>query len=260
MSEGPTASRARLAGTPEVGSRKSDIAYRLLKKAILGVELPPGALLVESDLMERFEVGRTPLREAIQRLEAEGLVEAVPRRGAFVSQLTPHDIRSIYELRSNLDAFAAELAAERAAEDEISRMEQLLEQARAGYYPFEAADFDEEMHRLIVQSSRNGIVEDFHQRLYSLTIRVLSLKRIQRESLEEMIEEFTPIVAAIRRRDGEAAALATQAHVMARGWFPDLNPYVAGRGSAASPGSPVEENSEARPTDITDSPHRKEEE
>lgn len=232
MGDSPSTSSLARAATFGQGSRKSDLAYRELKKAILTAELPPGALLLEPELMEQFSVGRTPLREAIQRLEVEGLVNTAPRRGTFVSQFTSHDIRSVYELRCNLDAFAAELAAERASAEEIAQMEELLRRAREGELALEAADFDEVMHNLIVEAAHNPLVGDFHHRLYSLTLRVLSLRRFQRESLQEMIEEFTPIVEAIKQGNPEDAGQATLAHVMARGWFPDLDPYIPRRTKA----------------------------
>lgn len=208
------------------GDRKSDVAYRALKGAIVRNEIAPGDLLVEQDLMQSIGVGRTPLREAMQRLEAEGLVTTVPRRGTFASQFDAHDVRAVYELRCQIDAFAAELAAERASPIEVARMESLLEEAAAQPDGVEAAEFDEAMHGLIVEAAHNPLLEEFHRRLYLLTIRVLSVQGIQRESLAEMVAEFTAIVDAIRRRDPLEAGRATLRHVMARGWFPDLDPHV----------------------------------
>lgn len=208
------------------GDRKSDVAYRALKRAIVRNEVAPGELLVEQDLMQSIGVGRTPLREAMQRLEAEGLVTTVPRRGTFASQFDAHDVRAVYELRCQIDAFAAELAAERASPIEVARMESLLEEAASQPEGVDAAEFDEAMHSLIVEATHNPLLEEFHRRLYLLTIRVLSVQRIQRESLGEMVAEFTAVVEAIRRRDALEAGRATLRHVMARGWFPDLDPHV----------------------------------
>ena len=208
------------------GDRKSDVAYRALKRAIVTNEIGPGELLVEQELMRSIGVGRTPLREAMQRLEAEGLVTTVPRRGTFASQFDAHDVRAVYELRCQIDAFAAELAAERASPIEVARMEALLEEATTQPEEVEAAEFDEAMHALIVEATHNPLLGEFHRRLYLQTIRVLSVQGIQRESLEEMVAEFASVVDAIRRRDALEAGRATLRHVMARGWFPDLDPHV----------------------------------
>ena len=174
-------------------------------------------------------IGRTPLREALQRLEAEGLVQTVPRRGTFVTHVTAHDIRALYELRCNLDAFAAELAAERATPLEVATMEETLQAAADAPDEVDRAAFDERMHGLIVAASHNPLLEDFHRRLYDLTIRVLSLQGMARESLQDMLDEFRPIVAAIGAGEAEEAGRATLRHVMARGWFPDLDPHLPRR-------------------------------
>lgn len=228
------------------GERKSDVAYRALKRAIMRNEIAPGELLVEQNLVQSIGVGRTPLREAMQRLEAEGLVTTVPRRGTFASQFDAHDVRAVYELRCQIDAFAAELAAERASPIEVARMESLLEEATAQPDGVDAADFDEAMHTLIVKSTHNPLLHEFHQRLYLLTIRVLSVQGMQRESLAEMVAEFTPVVYAIRRGDALEAGRATLRHVMARGWFPDLAPHVPVRMRDELTTSPVATAAKAR--------------
>ena len=99
--------------------RHSEKAYRAIKLAILNGEFFPGALLQEQDLINRIELGRTPIREAIQRLIAEGLVYNIPRKGVFITQISNSDVRDVYEMRCKLDTFAAELAAKRATEQEI---------------------------------------------------------------------------------------------------------------------------------------------
>lgn len=92
--------------------------YRALRRSIVeGVE-PPGARLVEQRLATRFECSRTPVREAVRRLESEGLVVVEPNRGAHVRPLTEDEIADLYEVRARLEAFAAELAAVRGAPDE----------------------------------------------------------------------------------------------------------------------------------------------
>lgn len=208
---------------PENAERQSDKAYRLLKRAILSVELAPGAVLVEADLMRNYDVGRTPLREALQRLTTDGLVTTLPRRGTFVSLVTANDVHAVYEMRCNLDAFAARLAAERATGTEIARLRELMSGADAANSG-EAASFDERVHALIAQAAHNAHLFETLSRLYALSVRLVNLRHYQRETLDEMRYELGAVVEAIGRRDPQAAARAALAHVTARGWFPGGRP------------------------------------
>src|SRR5215203_6458274 len=86
-------------------------AYTELRDRIVTLHLPPGTVLREDALMEEMSIGRTPLREAVKRLALENLVEVQPRRGTFISAIEAADIQSITEVRAELEAYAAELAA-----------------------------------------------------------------------------------------------------------------------------------------------------
>jgi len=100
-----------LAVTKEPGTKKLSLQiYELLKKDIVECRLEPGGLLEEASISERYEIGRTPFREACQRLEAEGLVEIVPHRGAFVASFSYEDINDLFELQRILEPAIAELA------------------------------------------------------------------------------------------------------------------------------------------------------
>ncbi len=91
-------------------------AYVDLREEIIDVSLPPGTLLREDELMLRLGVGRTPVREAVQRLQRDGFVTVIPRRGTLVSEISITDLAAIYEVRKQLESWASRLAAERAAE------------------------------------------------------------------------------------------------------------------------------------------------
>src|ERR1044072_1469456 len=103
---------------PEAADARSlsDQAYYRIREMIVTLELPPGSLLSERELMERLRLGRTPVREALRALARERLVEVYPRRGMFVSSVDVRDLAGLSEVRSTLEPRAARLAAERAPE------------------------------------------------------------------------------------------------------------------------------------------------
>ncbi|NIV36357.1 MAG: GntR family transcriptional regulator, partial [Anaerolineae bacterium] len=106
--------------------RLSDKAYQLIRHKIITLELPPQSAIDEQSLMHDLQVGRTPIREALQRLAAEGLVFLAPRRGMFVSEISITDLQKIFELRMVLEGFSARLAAERATDNQLAAMEGLM--------------------------------------------------------------------------------------------------------------------------------------
>ena len=97
----------------------ADHAYQLLVRKITRHEIPPGEALVEKALMAEFGIGRTPIREALQRIASEGLVCHMPHRGMYVCELSPLFVQSVFEFRSHIDGYLVRLAAERATDDDI---------------------------------------------------------------------------------------------------------------------------------------------
>ena len=245
-----TNSASRISDAPLVqqpaGGLKSDQAYQLLKRSILTLEYAPGALLIEAELMERFKVGRTPLREALQRLAVEGLVTTVPRRGTFVSSISADDVQAVYEMRCRLDAFAAELAAERATKAEIGAMEKLLHEFDTAS-EIDASLFDQQMHELIAQAAHNPYLHDTLNRLYTLSVRQFNLRHYQRETFAEMRTELGAVVEAIKARDPKQAAREALQHVTSRGWFPNIRSTAEVNHSPNTdgPASPTDDSTRA---------------
>lgn len=200
--------------------RQSDRAYTVLKRAILTLELAPGDPLSDADLAERYSLGRTPVREALQRLAAEDLATAHGRRGMVVSTFGAGEIQALYEIRVQLDGFAARLAAQRATDEDIARLEVILSGREPG--ADDPVIFDELIHEAVVEASRNAYLRTTLRRLYDLSVRMLNLLRFEREPLERMRAEHQELVDAIKARDPERAALAARQHVFARNWFPAL--------------------------------------
>jgi DNA-binding GntR family transcriptional regulator len=135
---------------------RSEAAYRILKEKIVSLELPPASLLNEADLMTELDLGRTPIREALQRLALENLVVILPRRGTIVADLNMSDLQKIFEIRLELEAYAVRLAAERATPAQIVEMELLFancdEFIQQGDYD-QLIGLDHQAHRLLAQAA-----------------------------------------------------------------------------------------------------------
>lgn len=197
--------------------RQSDKAYRLIKEAIVNRELKPGDLLQELEMVERFHIGRTPLREAIQRLTVDGLVTNISRKGAFVTIMTKDDIKNVFELRCNLDAFAARLAAERASASEIIHLESIISDPE--FNEENKVIFDERIHKAISQCAHNNELEKLLNSLYIKSVCMFSMEGFVRESAEKMKTELMEIIDMIKNRNADGAYSAALKHVMSRNWF-----------------------------------------
>src|SRR6516162_8947580 len=112
--------------------RQSDAVYDELRRLIIRTELTPGAPIEEAVLMKRLGVGRTPLREALQRLAQEDLIRNLPRRGYFVTDTSAADLLQVFEVRQSLEKLSARLAAERAGPTHLAEYERMLGEARLG--------------------------------------------------------------------------------------------------------------------------------
>ena len=166
-------------------SSHSSEAYRLLKDKIIRLELPPAAVIDETALMAELELGRTPIREALQRLALESLVVILPRRGTIVADLNMSDLQKIFEIRVDLELLSVRLAAQRATPAQIAAMEGLFGDAEALLQQgdnFQLIQLDHEAHRLLAQAAHNEFLEETLDRLYNHVLRLwyVSLHRFQR--------------------------------------------------------------------------------
>jgi DNA-binding GntR family transcriptional regulator len=195
---------------------QSGEAYRLIKERIVTLALPPATPIDEAALMAELGLGRTPIREALQRLALENLVVILPRRGTIVADLNMSDLQKIFEMRVELEVMAVRLAAERALPAHIAAMDQLLAGAEAllqGGDNYELIRLDHEAHRLIARAAQNEFLEETLDWLYTHVLRLwyVSLSRVRR--LREAIEEHRAIADHLRRGDGEGAAALMRAHI-----------------------------------------------
>jgi DNA-binding GntR family transcriptional regulator len=204
---------------PPDGVRRSlsDEAYLRIRDLIVSLELRPGSILSERELMERLGLGRTPVREALRTLAQEKLVDVYPRRGIFVSSVNARDLASLSEVRAELESFAARLAAQRATAEERQETADLLEELErtAGEHDEQRLiELDQRIHRHVYRCTHNAFLEETLNEYYVLTLRIwfLALDRVAR--LDEAVREHRELMEAIRDGDGDRAADAMRGHVL----------------------------------------------
>lgn len=200
---------------PVEGARsRSDQAYLRIRDLIVSLELPPGSIVNERDLMARLGLGRTPVREALRALAQEGLVEVFPRRGIFVSSVDVGDLASLSEVRAVLESYAARLAAERASDDERRTAGALSEELDRTVGSRELIELDQRIHRHVYRCAHNPFLEKTLNEYYVLTLRIwfLALDRVAR--LDEAVQEHRELMGAIRDGDGARAEDAMRRHVL----------------------------------------------
>jgi DNA-binding GntR family transcriptional regulator len=200
------------------GTRQSDTAYERLREMVIRGALKPGALIEEAAEMERLGVGRTPLREALQRLAHEDLIEVVPRRGYFVTTISAAEMFQIFEARLSMEIQAVRLAASRATPDLIAAQSALLEEGRAGIAfdnrdPAWNLELDERFHELIAAASGNRYLAATLTRFYGLSVRTLYLSKIPITLVKDEIANFAAVFDAIAAGDPERAERAMRQHL-----------------------------------------------
>jgi DNA-binding GntR family transcriptional regulator len=189
-------------------------AYQAIRQLIVSLELAPGALIEEPELMERLGIGRTPVREALRRLAHERLVEVYPRRGMFVTGVDVRELARLSEVRLVLEPEAARLAAERATEADRAEIDDLLDElAAGGRDDRELMELDERIHAAVYRAAHNDLLEVTLAQYYVLALRIWSMALDQAHELEEAVEAHRTLLEAIRDGDSERAAETMRAHV-----------------------------------------------
>lgn len=215
--------------------RKSDSAYDGLRLAIIRAELAPGSLIEEQEMMARLGIGRTPLREALQRLAQEDLVLAVPQRGYFVSSTSSSDFFLLSEFREHSEVLACRSAAVRITDGQLATLKSILDEARAGVAAkIMETDWhlgiDERVHKLIAEASGNRYLVQALNRLYALSVRSLYVARVPVTLIYDELENFDAIYAALAAHDPDAAEQAIRRHLD----LPALQSVPAGKRNPAS--------------------------
>lgn len=199
------------------GVSRAEYAYEKLRDAIRSNLLKPGQRLKEAELAKRFDISRTPIREAISRLNTEGLVQ-LTARGLSVTILTKQQVREVYYVRAILEGAAAQLAASRITPMEISAMRDFVEPfASEDLSPAEAARLNEMFHQAILDAAHNQYLTQALARL-SDTLLLLPRTTFEKEGrIRDAMQEHLNILQAFEKRDDLAAEKLARLHIQNAG-------------------------------------------
>ncbi len=193
-----------------------DLVFAAMREAILSGKLKPGERLMEVQLAEEMGVSRTPVREAIRKLELEGLVVMVPRKGAYVAGLTLKDVAEVFEIRSSLEGLAAALAADRITDEEVEALDNILKEisdAVAKGDIDKVIKKDGEFHQILFSASRNSRLVQMINNLKEQIdrFRVQSFSNPVR--LKNVLSEHKEIFDAIKQGNIENAEKLAKEHI-----------------------------------------------
>lgn len=200
--------------TADLGSGQADLslaqsAYLRLRERLVMLDIPPGAPLQEQGLASELGVGRTPLREAIKRLEVERFVETFPRRGTFATRVDPTALEEISEVRRALEPLAARRAARlvdpagrRLADDVSARLLELHEHAS----PRDHMAMDVQVHQTVYSLARNSHLESSLTHYLFLALRIWSVAVRRLEAVADHVSEHQHILQAVRDGDEDLSA------------------------------------------------------
>ena len=198
----------------------SEDAYDALRAAILGGRLLPGERIVEADIARQMATSRSPVRAAVRKLEHEGLVVYVPRRGTVVVGLSRDDVADAYQLRAHLEAYGARLAATRASEEQLARLLKMIERMRKSAFANDLEGLvaaDVEFHRLVCSASGSRRLLQAWETLNPARWTLVSGLRATDLSLEQIAERHWPILAALQSRKPDHAEEMIRNHILELG-------------------------------------------
>ncbi|MFI4913063.1 MAG: GntR family transcriptional regulator [Sedimentisphaeraceae bacterium JB056] len=196
---------------------RQDYAYKELKLMIANGIISKEERLVERQVSEALGLSRVPVREALLRLNAEGVLVSLPKGGFMVKRYSDKEIVELYQLRDAVESYSAKLAAEKDSNDDIKvciNIHSKLEKLRGTGLKY--SEYDELFHRSILKAGGNDrmteIFDILHYQHVCFTVKDIGI-RSETGSLDEVIESHSKILEAIKRHDGEAAAAAMSEHI-----------------------------------------------
>lgn len=193
-----------------------DVVFNTLRKAILKGELKPGERLMEIQLAQRLGVSRTPVREAIRKLELEGLVRMMPRRGAVVAEITVRDLEDVLEVRAALEELAVQKACEYITDEQLRDLKKAANEFKRSLEDdnlLACVETDMAFHEIIYSAANNRrlqqMLQNIREQMYRYRLEYLKDKRMHRL----LVEEHDTIRRALKKRDAGKAGSAMRIHI-----------------------------------------------
>ena len=193
-----------------------DVVFQTLRQAILKGELQPGERLMEIKLAERLGVSRTPIREAIRKLELEGLVVMIPRKGAAVANITEKDTKDVLEVRRTLEMFAVEVACDRITQEQLVQLKEAakdFEASKGSMDLIRIAETDMYFHEIIYEATQNErlvqMLNNLRENMYRYRIEYLK----DPNYYDSLVGEHQEILDAIESGNKEKARVCMRDHI-----------------------------------------------
>ena len=190
--------------------------FNKLRDDILQNKIKPGEKLTEQRICQEYRVSRTPVREAFQKLELDGLIEIIPNRGAFVIGLTRQDIEDMYELRSAYESIAVKWAIDRLTPQEFEDMQEafeLMEFYTMKQDPTKMLAMNTRFHQIIYNGTKNRMLQHVLTSYQVYTKNTKVSPEYIKEYMDEVLEEHRQIFLAFQAKDKEAASKAAVQHM-----------------------------------------------
>lgn len=195
-----------------------DNAYRAIREGILAGTFPGGAHITARQLAEATGLSRTPVREAMRRLEAEGMITLIPHRGAFVASWTDDEIEQIYELRVLLESFAAQVAAQRINDEQRAELAQLTEEMNrlVEQRPVDVdaiAEVNDRFHKCVLEACGNPRLRDLLGAITETPLQLSTFRRYSVDQLRRSASQHAELVAALSVGDADWASSVMTSHI-----------------------------------------------
>lgn len=197
-------------------SALTDWVYTTIKEAILSLTFPMGAQLHIDELSQKLGTSRTPIREALLRLEKDGLVRAVPRVGYFVTLITRRDLKELFEIRQMLEEHAVATAAPNLTASDLDHLEQVLADSASALQSADTNEFlrlEIEFHTYLMNCAPNRHLSLVMESLRDLTYRERVLSMQSADNLRHTLVEHRRVLDCLRERDGKTAGELMSKHI-----------------------------------------------
>jgi DNA-binding GntR family transcriptional regulator len=183
---------------------------------IVRLELAPGVVIREDELQTALGMGRTPIREALQRLVRDQFVTVIPRRGVFVSNIDVDELATLYETRAIIEPYATRLACARGTAAHWTAMGLVLDQAdRPGTPAIELLDIDRQCHELVWAAADNRFLTNTLDMLYAQSDRLWHMYLAEVDDMADAVAEHREILDALRDGDSDRAGTLAESHIRA---------------------------------------------